>query len=132
MQDEPVFVNTQIPLILYDLIQDIRREPDVPKSKGFGSGPYSISLPKDRRLQIIIIAAELGAKLDVVDKHIGGPGRAFVNPHIENAITQFSAETGIPEDDLRKIINRPRQTPPTDNGPAPPPQETLVQGQRDP
>lgn len=108
MQDEVTLANTALPLYFYELLEDVTKSRDVPGSKGIGSGPYSLPLPKDRRLQAIILLYEIGSKLDTIDKHIGGPVRSRVNPFIEDAISQFSAETGIPEEDIRRIIRRPR------------------------
>jgi ribosome assembly protein YihI (activator of Der GTPase) len=132
MQEEPVFLNTVLPLFFYDLINDMTEDRDVPKSKGFGSNDLTKMLPKDKRLQALLIVIEIGKKLDAYDKHVHAPGQRWTDPYIEDAIRKFSLETGIPEDDLRQIIKRPRLNAGAEPGQEPLPEPPHVLGVVDP
>lgn len=132
MQEEPVLLNTTLPLFFYDLLHDMIDGPDVPKSKGFGTNDLSKMLPKDKRLQALLIAIEIGKKLDAYDKHVHEPGQRWTDPYIEDAIHKFADFTHLPEDDLREIIRRPRLSTGVDPGPEPLPEPPLVLGIVDP
>lgn len=133
MQDEVTFANTTLPLFFYELIDDVRGDsPNLPKFKGIGENDLTKMLPKDRRLAALVLLYEIASKLDAVDKHVHEPGQRFTDPYIENAISQFSATTGLPEDDIRRILRRPRLPTASDLGPEPPAAETTNPQWRDP
>lgn len=132
MQEELQPLNTTLPLFFYELLDDVTSSDDGPKSKGFWPNDLTKMLPKDKRLQALLIAVELGKRLDQYDKHVHEPGERWTDPYIEDAIRTFSLETGLPEDDLRRIIKRPRLGAAVEPGPDPLPELPHVLGVVDP
>lgn len=133
MDESAVLGNTVLPLFFYELVDDFRGGTDAPKSKGFWPNDLTKMLPKDRRLQALVLLYEIGTKLELADRQIHEPGQRFVDPYLENAIVQFSAVTGLPEADVRRVINRPRlDDARANNEPGPAPDQIAVFGVVDP
>lgn len=132
MQEDIQPVNTTLPLFFYELLDDVTTRNDGPKSKGFWPNDLSKMLPKDKRLQALLIIIEIGKKLDAYDKHVHDPGERWTDPYIEDAIRKFASFTNLPEDDIRQIIKRPRLPGGPDPGPEPLPEPPHVFGVVDP